>query len=146
VSPHRPLLLYAHIYLSQAASSSQLRRRDQNNANGSANGLVLRKKIEEQCTVLLAEVQFEDKIEREADVFCVLQGADLVGAVYNMVKVKGLPPGWAKNNNVVSAETFLLAPAADIDFAASELIIPDGADIQVNPFLYDISYTRLYKH
>jgi hypothetical protein len=89
---------------------------------------------------------FEDKIEREADVFCVLQGADLVGAVYSMVKVKGLPPGWAKNNNVVSAETFLLAPAADIDFAASELIIPDGADIQVNPFLYDISYTRLCKH
>jgi hypothetical protein len=49
-----------------------------------------------------------------------------------MVDVKGLPPGWAKKNNVMSGETTMYAPDSDIDDDTDELIIPEGASIEVS--------------
>ena len=63
---------------------------------------------------------------------CELQGVDLNGTKYKLVRVKGLTSSWALKNNVTSGVTTIFAPnGADIDDEVNELLVPSGAVIKV---------------
>ncbi len=63
---------------------------------------------------------------------CELQGGDLYGKKYKMVRVKGLTTSWAMKNNVTSGVTTILPPeGAEIDDQTNELVVPSGTVIKV---------------
>lgn len=63
---------------------------------------------------------------------CELQGDDLNGTRYKMVRVNGLTSSWALKNNVTSGVTTIFAPdGAAIDDEMNELVVPSRAAIKV---------------
>jgi len=80
---------------------------------------------------VLSDKQFLDKHEEEQPVECELQGEDLDGKAYRMVQVKGLPRGWAKQNEIESGVSTIAAQDFDIDDDTNELIVPSGAEVVV---------------
>jgi hypothetical protein len=103
-------------------------RRAQGNVNANANG---RRKSVQACVTVLSDKQFLDKHEEEQPVECELQGGDLDGKAYRMVQVKGLPRGWAKQNEIESGVSTIAAQDFDIDDDTNELIVPSGAEVVV---------------
>ncbi|KAI2492997.1 Gametolysin peptidase M11 [Fragilaria crotonensis] len=84
------------------------------------------------CVVVLIEKQYEDHRQIDQPLGCELQGDDLNGKQYKMVRVNGLTSSWAKNNNVTSGATTLFAlDGADIDDDTDELIVPPGATFKL---------------
>ena len=76
--------------------------------------------------------QFGDHHEEDQPLECELQGSDLNGTAYKMVRVANRTTSWARRNNFESGESTLFATAgADIDDDTNELIIPSGSTIQV---------------
>jgi hypothetical protein len=104
-------------------------RRAQGNGNGNGNG---RRESKQACVTILSEKQFLDHTRvEEQPVECELQGEDLDGKGYKMVQVRGLYPGWAKQNGIVSGLSTIEAQGFDIDDDTNELIVPSGAEVVV---------------
>ena len=103
-------------------------RRAQGNVNANANG---RRKSVQACVIALSEKQYLDHHEEEQPVECELQGEDLDGKAYRMVQVSGLPPGWAKQNEIESGFSTIEAQGCDIDDDTNELIVPAGVEVVV---------------
>jgi len=83
--------------------------------------------------VVISHRQFEDQHEEDQPLECELQGADLNGQVYKMVRVANRTTSWARKNNMESGESTIFATSgAEIDDDAGELIIPSGSTIQVS--------------
>ena len=83
----------------------------------------------------LVEKQYEDGRHVDQPLECELQGEDLDGKKYKMVRVKGLTSSWAEKSNVTSGVTTIFAPeGATIDDYASELIVPSETAIKVRRY------------
>lgn len=82
--------------------------------------------------MVISDMQYEDRHDEEQPIECEMQGEDLNGRKFKMVKIKGLPPGFAKLNNFQSGFTTLFADGSDIDDATNELLIGEGTQIQVS--------------
>jgi hypothetical protein len=92
-----------------------------------------RHRSKRECVAILIEKQYDDN-SRDANqtLKCELQGEDLNGEQYMMVRVKGVTSSWARENNVTSGVTTIFAPnGADIDDETRELDIPSNAEIKV---------------
>jgi hypothetical protein len=117
-------------FVPQAEEPSNLRRAQQQYTNNNNNNSTAKSK--EGCLVVISHKQFEDKQVRAQPLECELQGADLNGRTYQMVRVANRTTDWAKNNNLVSGASTIFATAgAEINYAKGELIIPQGSAIQV---------------
>jgi hypothetical protein len=96
-----------------------------------------RRKLREACVVVLSVTQFEDHHSDEKEqqpLECELQGDDLDGGkgyIRRMVRVQGLPRGWAKKNGIESSVTTIFAKGSDIDYDTDELIIPANVEVVV---------------
>eukprot|EP00545_Synedropsis_sp_CCMP1620_P006689 CAMPEP_0119029482 /NCGR_PEP_ID=MMETSP1176-20130426/40541_1 /TAXON_ID=265551 /ORGANISM="Synedropsis recta cf, Strain CCMP1620" /LENGTH=760 /DNA_ID=CAMNT_0006985829 /DNA_START=47 /DNA_END=2329 /DNA_ORIENTATION=- len=118
-------------------SGDHLRRAQGNSGNGGGNGNGnggggnIKRKAKNECLVVLSDKQYEDHHEEEQPVECEMQGEDLNGTKYKMVKIKGIPPGYVKLNNIESGSTTIFADGSDIDDDNYELTIPNGAQIQL---------------
>jgi hypothetical protein len=90
-------------------------------------------KARQGCVVVISHKQFEDHHVEEQPLECELQGEDLNGEVYKLVRVANRTTSWARKNKlskVVKAQS--LQPAgADINYNKGELVIPQGSTIQV---------------
>ena len=84
------------------------------------------------CVAIEIFTEYADKRLVDDQLGCELQGGDLIGRQYRMVRIKGLKSSWARKNNITSGATTLFAPdGAFIDDDTSELLIPYGATIKV---------------
>lgn len=79
----------------------------------------------------MADVQFEDHHDEDAPVECELQGEDLENKPYQMVRVTGLPPDFARKNRLQSNVNTIFADGAEIDDDTGELVLPVNANVQV---------------
>lgn len=85
-----------------------------------------------ECVVFLIHKQYEGNVHVDQPLDCELQGEDLYGKKYKMVRVKGLTTSWALKNNVTSGVTTIFSPEGGvIDDQANELVIPYGTVIKV---------------
>ena len=85
------------------------------------------------CVVVLSHKQFEDRHSEYQPLECELQGADLNGAAYKMVRVANHTTDWATRNNLESGESTIFATeGAEINDETGELIIPPGSTIEVS--------------
>jgi hypothetical protein len=85
--------------------------------------------------VIISHRQYKDHHDEDQPLECELQGEDLNGTAYKMVRVRGHSTSWARKNKVESGLDTIFAPdGADIDDNAGELIIPSGANIKVNSY------------
>ena len=76
---------------------------------------------------------YEDYRVADPPLACELQGDDLNGEQYKMVRIKDLTSRWARKNNITSGETTIFVPAgAEIADKTNELFIPSGATIKVS--------------
>lgn len=105
------------MHVKQEASS--LRRRAQDNGNPYGRELT------QPCVVLLSDTLYEDQHEEEQPMECELQGDDLNGKAYQMVSIKNLPLGFAKNHHVESARSTFFVYGARIDDEKNELFVPE---------------------
>lgn len=85
-------------------------------------------------------MQYEDRRDEEQPLECEMQGEDLNGRKFKMLKIKGLPPGFAKLEYVQSGFTTLFADGSDIDDATNELLIGEGNRIQVSGLSFHIVF------
>jgi hypothetical protein len=84
------------------------------------------------CVALEIFAEYQDKRHVDEPLACELQGEDLNGRQYRMIRIKGLTSKWAQKNNVTSGATTIFAPGgAFINDRTSELYIPSGATITV---------------
>ncbi len=91
-----------------------------------------RRTCKRECIAFLVEKQYQDGRHVDQPLECELQGEDLKGKKYKMVRVMGLTTSWAQQNNVTSGVTTIFAPdGAFIDDQANELIVPSGTAIKV---------------
>ena len=91
-----------------------------------------RRRSKRECVVFLIHKQYEGNAHVDQPLECELQGADLNGKKYKMVRVKGLTTSWARQNNVTSGVTTIYSPdGAVIDDQTNELILPSGTAIKV---------------
>ena len=85
-----------------------------------------------ECVAYLVDKEYEDGRNVDQPLECELQGEDLDGKKYKMVRVKGLTTSWAERNNVTSGVTTIFAPeGAVIDDQTNELIVPSRTAIKV---------------
>lgn len=85
---------------------------------------------------MLSDVQYADHHDEETPLECVLGSEDLKpNQFYKILKVKGIPPGFAKKEGLVSSVSTIYANGADIDEESGEYIIPDGEEVQVGILL-----------
>jgi phage gp45-like len=64
---------------------------------------------------------------------CELQGEDLNGQAYKMVRIANRTTSWARKNNFESGESTIFATSgAEIIDGTGELIIPSGSTIEVS--------------
>jgi hypothetical protein len=102
-----------------------LRRTQQKNNKG--------RRSTQGCVVVISHRQFEDGHVEDQPLECELQGSDLNGAAYKMVRVANRTTSWARRNNFESGESTIFATAgAEIDDDTDELTIPSGSTIQVS--------------
>lgn len=84
------------------------------------------------CVAIEILTEYKDKRHVDEPLGCELQGNDLNGTQYTMVRIDGLTSSWAQENNVTSGATTIFATdGAFIDDHTSELVIPPGATIKV---------------
>lgn len=84
------------------------------------------------CVALEIFAEYQDKRHVDEPLACELQGEDLNGRKYRLIKIKGLASNWAQRNNVTSGATTIFVPdGAFIDDQTNELVIPSGATITV---------------
>ncbi|KAI2498223.1 Gametolysin peptidase M11 [Fragilaria crotonensis] len=103
-----------------------MRRRSLQDSNSTT-----RRTSKRECIAFLVEKQYQDGRHVDQPLECELQGEDLKGKKYKMVRVKGLTTSWAQQNNVTSGVTTIFAPdGAFIDDQANELIVPSGTAIK----------------
>ena len=111
----------------QAEEPANLRRTQQLNINNNST-----RKSKEGCLIVISHKQYEDRHVEDQPLECELQGSDLNGLAYKMVRVGNRTTRWARNNNLVSGASTIYATAgAEINYAKGELIIPPGSAIQV---------------
>ena len=92
-----------------------------------------RRRSKRECVVVMFEVQYEDHRSIDEPLACELQGDDLNGKSYSLVRIKGLTSRWARKNNVISGvSTIFAAEGAAIDDKTNELTIPTGSTIKVS--------------
>ena len=91
-----------------------------------------RRRSKRECVAYLVEKQYADGRHVDQPLACELQGDDLNGTRYKMVRVNGLTSSWALKNNVTSGVTTIFAPdGAAIDDEMNELVVPSRAAIKV---------------
>jgi hypothetical protein len=91
-----------------------------------------RRQSMEPCVAVKILAQYQDNRVVDEPLGCELQGEDLNGRQYTMIKIRGLTSSWARRNNVTSGVTTIFAPdGAIIDDQTNELVIPSGATIKV---------------
>ncbi|KAI2496202.1 Gametolysin peptidase M11 [Fragilaria crotonensis] len=84
------------------------------------------------CVALEILADYQDKRHVDEALGCELQGDDLNGRQYRMVRIKGLTSSWARSQNVTSgASTIFVPDGAVIDDQTSELVIPTAARIKI---------------
>jgi hypothetical protein len=84
------------------------------------------------CVALEIFADYEDKRHVDEALGCELQGDDLDGRQYRMVRINGLTSSWARSQNVTSGATTIYVPGgAFIDDHTSELVIPSAARVKV---------------
>lgn len=103
-----------------------------NNGNGNGNANGRRRPLKQPCVVLLSDKQYEDKHDEDQPMECELQGDDLDGKSYQMVTLKNLPPGFAKNHGLESGRSTLFVHGGEIDDDTHELNVPGGAEVAVS--------------
>ncbi len=109
----------------QAEEPAYLLRRTQQNNNST-------RKSKAGCLIVISHKQFEDHHIEEQPLECELQGEDLNGEVYKLVRVANRTTSWARKNKLLSGESTIFATAgADINYNKGELVIPQGSTIQV---------------
>ena len=85
------------------------------------------------CVAIEILAEYQDKRSVDEPLGCELQGEDLNGTQYRMIRIDGLTSSWARSNNVTSGATTIFVPdGALIDDQTSELIIPSGATIKAS--------------
>lgn len=85
----------------------------------------------------MVEKQYEDRRHVDQPLECELQGEDLNGEGYKVVRVKGLTGAWARKNNVFSGDSTIFTPdGAVIDDTTDQLLLPPGATIEVSGRTY----------
>ena len=103
-----------------------------------------RRRSKQACVVVISHRQYEDHHEEDQPLECELQGEDLNGTAYKLVRVRGHSTSWARKNKVESGLGTIFAPdGADIDDDAGELIIPSGANIKVNTILVVVAWVLM---
>jgi hypothetical protein len=106
---------------------ASLRHTQQSNSRGSG------RRSKQGCVVVISRRQFEDHHEEDQPLECELQGVDLNGQAYKMVRVANHTTSWAIKNKFESGESTIFATdGAEINDARGELIIPSGSTIQVS--------------
>ncbi len=95
-----------------------------------------RRRSKRECVVFLIHKQYEGNFHVDQPLDCELQGEDLHGKKYKMVRVKGLTTKWALQNNVTSGVTTIFAPeGAVIDDQTNELVVPSGTVVNVRTII-----------
>ncbi len=93
---------------------------------------------------------YQDKRHVDEPLGCELQGKDLNGREYRMVRIQGLTSSWARSQNVTSGATTIFVPeGAFIDDQTSELVIPSAARVKVRTSssrCKDADDTSWYRH
>jgi hypothetical protein len=90
-----------------------------------------KRKSKNPCIVVISEKEYDDNHEEDQPLECELQGDDLDGGAYQMLRVKDVTTKWAKNNKLESGLSTIFAQDAEIDDDSNELKIPKGSSIQV---------------
>ena len=81
----------------------------------------------------MSQKQYEDHHVEDQPLECELQGEDLNGLAYKMVRVANRTTSWARKNNMESGESTIFATGgAEINDDAGELIIPSDSTILVS--------------
>ncbi|KAI2496201.1 Gametolysin peptidase M11 [Fragilaria crotonensis] len=84
------------------------------------------------CVALEIFADYEDKRHVDEALGCELQGDDLNGRQYRMVRINGLTSSWARSQNVTSGATTIYVPGgAFIDDHTSELVVPSAARVKI---------------
>lgn len=102
------------------------------------SSITTRRRSKRECVVLLVHKQYEGNVRVDQPLDCELQGGDLNGKKYKMVRVKGLTTNWALRNNITSGVSTIFAPdGAIIDDQTNELVVPSGTLIKVRSSICD---------
>ena len=84
------------------------------------------------CVALEIFADYQDKRHVDEALGCELQGDDLNGRQYRMVRIKGLTSSWARSQNVTSGATTIYVPdGAHINDQTNELVVPTAARVKV---------------
>jgi hypothetical protein len=124
---HRNQFLSHFSLTSPQQEPASLRRTQQNGNRGWG------RRSKQGCVVVISHRQFEDHHVEDQPLECELQGEDLNGQAYKMVRVANRTTGWARKNNFESGESTIFATSgAEIIDGTGELIIPSGSTIEVS--------------
>ena len=84
--------------------------------------------------IVVFDVTYEDFRASDPPLGCELQGDDLNGRLYKMVRINGLTSKWARKNNVTSGDNTISFPeGAYIIEATNQLLFPAESTIKVSP-------------
>ena len=86
------------------------------------------------CVAVIFDIMYEDSRVVDPPLGCELQGDDLNGNLYKMVRINELTSKWARRNNVTSGLTTIFFPnGADIVDATNQLVVPPKSTFEVSP-------------